>query len=216
MPTATRSTPAGATDPALKRAAPRYYGCALQPQSPRPARTGIAALWRSLARMVGGAVRMVGARAATARELEPEHRRDGRGLGTAGGRHRLRRWASGSPPAGPIGRVLSWIAHGLVGSAAIAVPLAFVAGGIHLLRQAPEPEHRGRLLVGGTALTIAVAGLLDLGADHTRTAAAREHAGGVLGYVVAAPLARGLSATLPCRCCSCSARSAPWSSPRRR
>jgi DNA segregation ATPase FtsK/SpoIIIE, S-DNA-T family len=145
--------------------------------------------------MVGGAARMVGARAATARELEPQHRRDGRGLGLLAGGIvcAMGIWFTA---AGPIGRALNWIAHGLVGSAAVAVPLAFVVSGLHLLRQAPEPEHRGRILVGGGAFTLAVAGLLDLGAAHTHTATQRSNAGGVIGYAVATPLARGLSATL--------------------
>ena len=208
MPTATRPRPPANRSRAHSPRGTRYYGARYSRNPFVLLGRGIAALWRSLARLVGGTVRMVGAQAATARELEPEHRRDGRGLGllAAGIVCAMGIWFTA---AGPIGRVLDWLAHGLVGSAAVVVPLAFVAGGVHLLRQAPEPEHRGRVLVGGTALTVAVAGLLDLGAEHTRTAAAREHAGGVIGYLVATPLARGLSADArPCRCCSCSARSA--------
>ncbi len=138
---------------------------------------------------------MVGAHAATARELEPEHRRDGRGLAllAAGIVSAMSIWFTA---AGPIGRLVNWAAHGLVGSAAVVVPLAFMVGGIHLLRQAPEPEHRGRILVGGTALTFAVAGLLDLGSTHTHTASGRSDAGGVLGYLIATPISHGLSATL--------------------
>ncbi len=194
MPTATRNRPpAGRTRPSSSRS--RYRGARYSRNPIVLLGRAIAGLWRSLARMVGGLARMVGARAATARDLEPEHRRDGRGLGlvAAGIICAMGIWFSA---AGPIGRLLAWLAHGLIGTAAIAAPVAFVAGGIHLLRQAPEPEHRGRLLVGGTALTLAVAGLLDLGATHTNTAAERTDAGGVLGYAIAAPLARGLSATL--------------------
>ena len=82
---------------------------------------------------------MVGAQAATARELEPEHRRDGRGLAllAAGIVSAMSIWFTA---AGPIGRAVNWAAHGLVGSAAVVVPLAFILGGVHLLRQALSPN----------------------------------------------------------------------------
>jgi DNA segregation ATPase FtsK/SpoIIIE, S-DNA-T family len=155
----------------------------------------ITAIWRAIARMVGAVARMVGARAATAREIEPEHRRDGRGLAllAAGAVCVMGIWFAS---AGPFGRVIGWTARELLGSAALAVPVALIAGGLHLLRQAPEPEHRGRLLVGGTSLAVSVAGLLDLGADATRTASERAHAGGVIGFAVASPLSRALSPDL--------------------
>jgi S-DNA-T family DNA segregation ATPase FtsK/SpoIIIE len=138
---------------------------------------------------------MVGTRAATARELEPEHRRDGRGLAllAAGAICVMGIWFSS---AGPLGRVVGWVAREVIGVAALALPIALIAGGVHLLRQAPEPEHRGRLLVGGTALAIAVAALLDLGAKSTQTAAERSRAGGLIGFAVANPLARAISANL--------------------
>src|SRR5215211_8593674 len=45
---------------------------------------GLVWLWMGLAHAVGWAVRGVGRQAATARELEPEHRRDGAGLAVLG------------------------------------------------------------------------------------------------------------------------------------
>jgi DNA segregation ATPase FtsK/SpoIIIE, S-DNA-T family len=42
---------------------------------------GIAAIWRAIARLIGGIARTLGRNAATARDLDPEHRRDGAGLG---------------------------------------------------------------------------------------------------------------------------------------
>src|SRR5215510_7496796 len=45
---------------------------------------GIIALWMGLAHVLGWMVRAVGRQAATARDLDPEHRRDGVGLGLLG------------------------------------------------------------------------------------------------------------------------------------
>jgi len=47
----------------------------------------------------------------------------------------------------------------IVGNGAVLVPLILIAGGAHMLRQAPEPQGRGRVIVGSLALTIAVLGL---------------------------------------------------------
>jgi S-DNA-T family DNA segregation ATPase FtsK/SpoIIIE len=65
-----------------------------------------------------------------------------------------------------------------------------------MLRQAPEPEARGRILVGTTALVICVLGMFDLWAGSPDTTHGREHAGGVIGTLVGKSLSAGLSAVL--------------------
>ncbi len=83
-----------------------------------------------------------------------------------------------------------------MGNGAGVLPIVLVGVGIHMLRQMPTPESRGRTLVGTTSLTLAILGLLDLWAASPSTSDGRSHAGGLLGAGVAAPLERGLSAVI--------------------
>ena len=92
--------------------------------------------------MLGGLARAVGRNAATARELRPEHRRDGAALGVlalgAGPRDRglvPRRRAGRARASTPLLRAL-------VGNGALRrCPSLLVGVGAHMLRQAPEPEQ---------------------------------------------------------------------------
>jgi S-DNA-T family DNA segregation ATPase FtsK/SpoIIIE len=155
----------------------------------------LAALWRAVASVVGGTARAAGRNAATARELPPEHRRDGAALGVLafGLISAMAIWFSA---AGPIGRALDTACRTFVGNGAVLLPLALVAGGAHMLRTAPEPQARGRVLVGALALIVAVLGMFDIWANSPSTAAGREHAGGLIGTAVGTSLSAGLSAVL--------------------
>jgi S-DNA-T family DNA segregation ATPase FtsK/SpoIIIE len=155
----------------------------------------VGTLWRALAALIGGLARAVGRRAATARDLDPEHRRDGAALGVIalGLVSSVAIWRHG---AGPVGRSLTALFRLLVGNGAGVLPIVLVGIGIHMLRQMPTPESRGRTLVGTTSLTLAILGLLDLWAASPSTSDGRSHAGGLLGAGVAAPLERGLSAVI--------------------
>ena len=155
----------------------------------------IAAIWRALAFVVGGLARAVGRNAATARHLEPEHRRDGAALGviTLGAVVAMAVWAHS---AGPVGHALSTLIRLMIGNGAELLPVILVGIGVHMLRQVPQPDSRGRLTVGSVALTLAVTGLFDLWANSPTSAHGRAHAGGLLGAAVAAPLRHGLSAAI--------------------
>jgi S-DNA-T family DNA segregation ATPase FtsK/SpoIIIE len=154
-----------------------------------------AALWRGLAALVGSLARAVGRNAASARDLDPAHRRDGAALGVLafGLIAAVAIWLQA---AGPVGRGLTAALRALVGNGALLVPLVAFAVGAHMLRQPAEPKDRGRVVVGSLALVISVLGLFDLWADSPTTAHARAHAGGWLGRAVGAPLTAGLSAVL--------------------
>jgi S-DNA-T family DNA segregation ATPase FtsK/SpoIIIE len=155
----------------------------------------IAALWRTLATVIGGTARAAGRNAATARDLPPEHRRDGAALGVlAFGLISI--MAVWFHAAGPIGRALDTACRAIIGNGAILVPLVLLASGAHMLRQAPEPQTRGRIVVGSTALVIAVLGLFDIWADGPTTAHGRAHAGGLIGTAIGKPLSAGLSSVL--------------------
>ena len=98
--------------------------------------------------------------------------------------------------AGPIGRAVDASFRTFIGNGAVLIPIVLLAVGAHMLRQAPEPEARGRLLVGTTALVISVLGMFDIWAGSPGTTHGREHAGGVIGTLVGSSLSAGLSAVL--------------------
>ena len=68
--------------------------------------SAVAAMWRVLARVVGGLARTVGRNAASARDLEPEHRRDGAALGVLAFALIcvMGVWFSAAGPVGRVGR----------------------------------------------------------------------------------------------------------------
>ncbi len=157
-----------------------------------PLGRSVAWCWSLLARAAGGAARAVGRQAATA-QLDPAHRRDGAGLAMLG-LAVVAAVAAWWHDGGPVG---SWIDRGLhatAGSLAAAVPVLLAASGVHLLRQLPKPEERGRVVVGWLALALAVPGLFHLGAGSPDTWSGRTRAGGLLGELAARPLERGLNA----------------------
>ncbi len=76
------------------------------------------------------------------------------------------------------------------------MPILLVAAGVHLLRQLPQPEERGRVVIGWAALTLSVTGLFHLGDSSPAIATGRARAGGRIGEVAAQPLERGLGAAV--------------------
>ena len=113
---------------------------------------GVRAIWMGVAHGVGWVVRGVGRQAATARDLDPEHRRDGAGLLLLGlailtG---VAVWLSG---AGPVGERVADTVRLFLGAIAAALPLLLLFAAIRLMRDAGDPEHRGRGVVGWSALS---------------------------------------------------------------
>jgi S-DNA-T family DNA segregation ATPase FtsK/SpoIIIE len=153
---------------------------------------GIGALWMGVAHGVGWAARGLGRQAATAKEIDPEHRRDGAGLLLLGFAILVgvAVWAGG---AGPVGSWLADTARLFLGGLAVLLPLLLMYGAIRLMRRPADPEHRGRTLVGWTALIIATASLLHI-AQRPVDGAAITNAGGLLGYGVGAGLERAVTA----------------------
>ncbi len=186
MPTSTKSRPGKSTSAGRRKPAANPIVAGFR---------GLGSVYHGLARLTGGAARAAGRNAATARDIDPSHRRDGAGLGLLafGLVSAVAVWARS---AGPIGSALTTLLRVIAGNGAVLLPVLFVAGGIHLLRQAPEPEHRGRMLVGSTALALSILGMLHLWSDSPHRLRAIEHAGGGVGYLAAAPLTAGLSAVL--------------------
>ena len=132
-----------------------------------------------LAHSVGWAARAAGRQAATARDLDPEHRRDGAGLLLLG-LAILTGVAVWFSSAGPLGVRLADSIRLFFGAIAAALPLLLLIGAVRLMREPGDPEHRGRGLVGWTALVVSTAALLHLG-QRPVTNAERDYAGGLIG-----------------------------------
>jgi S-DNA-T family DNA segregation ATPase FtsK/SpoIIIE len=152
-------------------------------------------VWRALAHLLGGAARAAGRNAATARELEPEHRRDGAALGVVAFAL-VAAMAIWFHAAGPVGRVVESFCRFFIGNGAVLLPVLLAGVGGHMLRQAPEPQARGRIVVGSAALTLSVLGLFHLWAGSPHHTHGRSHAGGLIGGLAAGPLSRGVSAAV--------------------
>jgi DNA segregation ATPase FtsK/SpoIIIE, S-DNA-T family len=97
--------------------------------------------------------------------------------------------------AGPVGDFLGWAFRGAWGVAAITFPLIGIYWGILLLRDTAR-EERVRMFIGFSVLGLSILGLLSLlGGDPAPTDGynAVAHAGGVIGALVAHPLAGVIS-----------------------
>ncbi len=158
---------------------------------PLPLRA-VRSTWMGVSHLAGGAVRKVGT---SARELEPEHRRDGLGFALIGLAVVVaaREWW-GFP--GVIGDVVHAVVAGTLGRIAYAVPLVLLAFGLRLLRAPQDDAATNRLLIGTLALTVAASGIAHL-ADGIPTppagANAMRAAGGIIGFLASSPIAAAVS-----------------------
>ncbi|MFG3555592.1 DNA translocase FtsK [Micromonospora sp. NPDC047557] len=152
----------------------------------------IGALWMGLAHGMGWAVRAAGRQAASARDLDPEHRRDGGGLLLFGLAllTAVALWFSG---AGPVGARLADTIRLFLGAISVVVPVLLMIGAWRLMRQPADPEHRGRGLIGWGSLLVSTAALLQIGQDPTNTVQ-RDYAGGLVGAGVGGLLERAVTA----------------------
>jgi S-DNA-T family DNA segregation ATPase FtsK/SpoIIIE len=133
----------------------------------------------ALAHALGWLVRAVGRQAATARDLDVEHRRDGAGLLLLA-LAILLAVAVWFGAAGPVGEVVALGVRRATGTVAALLPLLLLVGTVRLMRAPAGPEVRGRAVVGWTALLLAVTGILDTAAQPADLGE-RESAGGLLG-----------------------------------
>ena len=142
--------------------------------------------------LAGGAVRRVGT---SARELEPEHRRDGFGftLIALSVVVAAREWWGVS---GVAGDVIHAVVAGTVGRVGYALPLILLALGIRLLRSPGGSAANNRIAVGLIALTFSACGLAHIadGIPQPPDGATRMRAaGGIIGFLASSPLAAGIS-----------------------
>ncbi|WP_328309045.1 DNA translocase FtsK [Actinomycetospora sp. NBC_00405] len=144
--------------------------------------------WVLTARGLGSLVRTLG----RARDVDAAHRRDGVALGlvvlavlTAAGVW----WGAG----GPVGAGLDIGLRTIIGAAALVLPVVLLGVAVILLRTDPSPETRPRSVVGALLLGVAVLAVWHLVTGAPRDLGGRRAAGGVIGAVVADPLARGVT-----------------------
>jgi S-DNA-T family DNA segregation ATPase FtsK/SpoIIIE len=145
-----------------------------------------------VAHLTGGAVRRVGS---SARDLEPEHRRDGIGFALIGLAFVVaaREWWG---VEGVVGDVIHAVVAGTLGRIGYSVPLVLLLFGLYFLRGPRDEGVTNRLVVGTVVLTVAACGLAHLadgipnppdGADGMRAA------GGIVGFLASSPLAAAVT-----------------------
>jgi S-DNA-T family DNA segregation ATPase FtsK/SpoIIIE len=166
--------------PAARAARPRGGGL------PLPLRA-VRSTWMGMAHVAGGAVRRIGS---SARELEPEHRRDGIGFAFIALAIVVaaREWWN---LQGVAGDVIHAVAAGTLGRVAFALPIAFLLLGLRLLRAPEDQASNNRIGIGVTALTFSAAGLVHLSAGLPSPpdgADAMRDAGGIIGFLASSPL----------------------------
>jgi len=153
----------------------------------------LAAAWMVVAGSVGFTARRFGR---SARDLDPEHRRDGVGLLWLGIAIVLAAsiwWRMDNP----VGRSISAFVHGGAGSVAWLTPVLAALLSWRYLRHPDRNAQTGRVIIGWSALSIGVLGLVHI-ANGTPApsdgAEAMRHAGGLIGFAASAPLAKVLTA----------------------
>lgn len=186
--------------PGTKTPVPRKRQPATRLATPRPKKSGAGKAVRGLStgmgRLIGAGARSVGT---SAKDLDPAHRRDGSALlaATAAVILAAAQWfgAGGAAGAG-----LTTVIGSLIGILGWVLPVGLVAAAWLLFRQ-PDPDRdrtkiSNRRKIGGGAIGLATAGLAAVvaGAPQITTGiTGLRGAGGLIGWVVSAPLAAVLA-----------------------
>lgn len=140
------------------------------------------------ARGTGSAARSIG----QARHIEPGHRRDGIALAlfAVAVIVAASSWFGAARPVG------AWVDAGLrmfIGSAVLLLPLVAAAVAIVLMRTAPDPDARPRLILGSSMITLSFLGLRHLWSGSPELPEMRRRAAGFVGFAIGGPLSDGLT-----------------------
>lgn len=162
------------------------------PPRPAPSPTGgvyrvARAVWLGCAHAVGALLRGIGR---GARGLDPAHRKDGLALLLLGLALVV---AAGtwSNLRGPVGDLVEILVTGAFGRLDLVVPVLLGAIAVRLIRHPEKPEANGRIVVGLSALTVGVLGLVHLACGAPGRGAgngAIRDAGGFVGWAASRPL----------------------------
>jgi DNA segregation ATPase FtsK/SpoIIIE, S-DNA-T family len=149
---------------------------------------GLAAIWLGAAHLIGGLVRHLGR---SARDLQPEHRRDGLGLVliALGMIVAAAEWFRNESI---VSSLVIAVVSGAVGLLGLVVPLLIFGLAWRVLRQPDETRTTGRITIGWGALVFGLAGLIHVFAGVPTSsgdgATEMRAAGGWVGYLMAWPL----------------------------
>jgi S-DNA-T family DNA segregation ATPase FtsK/SpoIIIE len=149
---------------------------------------GLRAVWLGIAHMLGALVRRIGS---TARGLDPEHRRDGIGLGLVGLAIVVAAAEWWQLP-GAVADGIRTVVEGSVGIAAFAVPLLLLAAAWRTMRKPELNGPAGRSVIGWLAVSLGVLGIIHIGHGLPRPSGgmhAMREAGGAVGYIGSAMVA---------------------------
>ena len=153
----------------------------------------LAGIWLGVAHLVGGIVRRVGS---SARELDPELRRDGVGLLFVGLSIVVAAAVWWQLP-GDVGAVTRTVVAGSVGTLAWAIPILLLLVAWRTLRHPDRNGPGGRQFIGWVAILAGVLGLVHIQHGTPRPVAGidkLEQAGGAIGYVMSSILSDLLTA----------------------
>ncbi|WP_458116863.1 DNA translocase FtsK 4TM domain-containing protein [Arthrobacter sp. D2-10] len=157
---------------------------------PLPLRA-VRGFWMALAHLIAGAIRKFG------HDVQPQKdlRRDGTGFFLflcAVAVATVEWWAL----TGPVADAIHAIAGGSVGWMALLLPFILLTGAVRLFRYPENPRANNRIGIGLTVLTFCGAGIAHLVGGQPELAAGLDplwRAGGVIGYLIAAPATALLS-----------------------
>ena len=149
---------------------------------------GIAAVWLGLAHAVGALARSIGR---SARDLDPEHRRDGVGLFIFGVATVVAAAVWWQLPGGVMDFARS-VTSGAVGKVGWLVPLFLVYAGWRTLRDPERNGPAGRQVIGWTAFALGLLGIVHIANGNPQPvlgdATNLQEAGGAVGYVTSSLL----------------------------
>ena len=150
---------------------------------------GIRAIWLALAGLVGAIARSIGS---TARDLSPEHRRDGAGLALVGCAVIVAASVWWHLP-GRAGDVLRDVVTGSVGIGGWAVPVLLLVIAWRTLRHPDLNGPAGRQVIGWSSISAGVLGIVHISHGLPRPSSVEDteaiyDAGGAIGYFMSALL----------------------------
>jgi S-DNA-T family DNA segregation ATPase FtsK/SpoIIIE len=149
---------------------------------------GVAAAWLGIAHAVGAVARSIGQ---SARDLDPEHRRDGVGLFLIGFAMVVAAAVWWQLPGGVMDFARS-LTSGAVGKVGWFVPLFLVYAGWRTLRDPERNGPAGRQVIGWAAFTLGLLGIVHIANGNPQPvlgdATNLQEAGGAVGYVTSSLL----------------------------
>jgi S-DNA-T family DNA segregation ATPase FtsK/SpoIIIE len=183
-----KPTARSAAKPSAKPSPRKAAAAPPKPAPPKPmAYRAVRGSWLGLAHGVGAVARGVGD---GAKGLHPAHRKDGLALLLIA-LALLVAAGSWSDPQGWLGIAVTNVVKGAFGRLSVLVPILLAGVAIRLMRHPERPEANGRIIIGLSALSIGVLGLIHIGcgAPGLHAGAARiRTAGGLIGLVASRPL----------------------------